>query len=244
MSEFINNNSQTTGSNKFGKRKFYFCDHMENTTKLKYLKGIVLASIAFYILFIILNTLEGIWEGAVFFGIDRTGTMKIMAIEGKIHFWADNADYLLQLAFFLVLNRFVRKYTPGKGFHFLLVIAAFIPLVNYIFVFIIWKRLNREFCAYSGMNASKSDGKITGVWIIQWAYLVLTLSLTAILYYSGSPELISSVTYYARFAYLVKSVALLVVSVIYLLYYLELRRALNRAEPGISDVSTVELLDN
>lgn len=214
---------------------------MEDTAKLKYLKGIILISIVFYVLFIVFNLIEGMWEVLPFFGFSGNALKRVMSVEAGIHYWANYADYLVQIVFMLLLNRFVRKYTRAKGYHFLLIILAMVPVVNYVLIFVFWRKLNREFFVHSGADPLKSDGKIVSIWFIQLGYLVLGISFALTVYFMKSPGLISAVGYYSRFADLGKAMYLLLISMLGLLYYLEFKRVLDRVEPGITAAS---LLDN
>ena len=168
-----------------------------------------------------------------------------MRVEGNIHFWLNITDYILQFIFMLMVNQFVRKHQPGKGFHFLLIIVAFIPVINYVFLYIVWRKLNKQLVTYFGKNPAKSDRKIVALWILVLGGIVVALLMPAWIYYSDSPESVSGIAYYASYyGQLIKSIYLLLMSFLYLTYYLEFKRLLDQADLEMNTLNDSSLLDD
>lgn len=216
---------------------------MEKTKDLRRLKGIVIILLLVYVLFTLMNVLRGIWEYFIFFG---KGELYFLAgfkdYASGIHLAVYASTYLMEIIFLFVLNRFIKKYRIGKGYHFLIILLSFLPIMNCFLFFIIKRKLNKQLMTDCGVNWSRSDHKIVANWILMVLFVFLSFVIPILSVYLTSKPNASSVTmYWSKVSILVKDTYFFTTSLIQLLYYLEFKRVLDRVEPGITAAS---LLDN
>ena len=225
--------------------KFYFCVLMEQTNNLKYLKGIVIAFMTLYILLVLLNFLETIWHGTVQFmnGISDFW-MYIKYYEGKVHFCANIFNYLLFIIFLIIANRFVKEHDDIKGYHFLIVIIAFLPLINYVLLYIVWRRLNKQIFIYCDVDWRNSNRKIKVIWILEVISIIYLISFPFLMSYLYWLMPVSKVSFYLSLLKTVGKIYYLIVSVLYLFYFMELKRLLNWTESKTDRLNNTSLLDD
>ncbi len=226
-------------------RKFYFCDLMEKNRNLKYLKGVTIALLVVYMLFVLMNFLHGIWDFVFHFGNGELDFLiPIKNYTGEFHFVLYVLTYVLEIVFLLVLNHFVKKEGIGKGYHFLLVLLSFVPIANCFLFYILKRKLNRELFIYSGMKEISSDRKIVTAWVLMIVFVIYVFLVPFLTYYLNSPELVSEAASFMRFSKLITDSYFLSTSLIWLIYYLEFKRMLNRIDLTHSPINDNSLLDS
>lgn len=212
---------------------------------MRNLKLIAQFFIVIYILFVLINTSELFWNGFRFFGSHKMDFMSsFMKIEGEVHFWLNILDSLLQLIFLFFLNHFVKKHKLGKGYHFLVILLSFIPLVYCILFFMVWRKLNREIIWYSGNDSTSSDRKIVFIWVILLGLFGVIIVASAIVYYSESPELIVLIRRLEGFGPFLNSAFLLLTSFAFLSYFIEFNRLISGEALKEGKVGENQLLDD
>ncbi|MNU54892.1 hypothetical protein D3C71_439560 [compost metagenome] len=209
------------------------------------LKLIAKSFIVLYILFILINVLELFWNGFLFFDSHKMDFLSsLIKIEKKVHYCANIFDYALQCVFLLFMNHFVKKNEVGKGYHFLIILLAFVPLVNWFLLYIIWRKLNQAVFTSFGTNPMRSDRKIVFIWILILTSLIIAILMSVILFYSKSPELVSLVNRLEGLGPVVRSVFLLFVSFTYLFYFLEFNSMVSDKTPEAVIIRENQLLDH
>lgn len=204
---------------------------MEKIPELTYLKRITLVFLGLFTFFILANLLEVICYGAIYSGHTFADTfIRFTNYEGRLYFWLNICSYILHFIFLLIANHFVKSKLREKGTHYLIILLAFVPIVNYFLRFIIWRRLNKKLFDYSGTKWTKSDLKIKFIWIltlISETYRLIPF-LGPLIYYSMT---ISEAGKLFMFINLTLKIIHVLICIIYFLYYLEFKRMLDKAEP-------------
>jgi hypothetical protein len=219
---------------------------MEKTGSIKYLKGITIALMIVYILFMFHNFLKGIWDWTFHFGNGEWNSLLRSAnYLGKSYFVIYALIQILEFGFIFFLNRFVKRQEIGKGYHFLIILLSFLPLVNLFLFYIVKRKLNKQFFKYSGINGVRSDRKILGIWILMVLLVIYIFIIMPFLtLYVNTPELVSEAAYYPHFSIVVTDCCFLVISFVWLLYYLEFKRMLHQIELIGSSINDNMLLDS
>jgi uncharacterized membrane protein len=201
--------------------------------------------IIFYILFISMNLLESIWYGTGTYFADKNGLFStLMRNEVKFH---DSLNILSIIALFLFLvlcNQFIKKHDLAKGYHFLILLISFLPIVNYFLLFIIWRKSTKILFKYFKKDVKMSDLKIVWLWILQLLPLPIFALATIIIYYSNSPSLVTNVIHLRDSEPLIHSIYLLIISCIWLFYLLEFKRAMNPIAENEELIEYSQLLDD
>ncbi len=228
--------------------KFYFCVQMEKTGNLKYLKGITIILMIVNVFFVFMNLLKGIWDWAFHFGDGGWGPFLHFAnYLGKSYFVVYTLIYILEIIFILILNRLLRKQRigKGKGYHPLIVLLSFLPVVNLFLFYILKRRLNKQVFAYSELNVVKSDRKIVAIWILMILLVIYIFILVPFLtFYVNVPELVSGAAYYSHISILVADCCFLAISFTWFLYYLEFKRMLDKVDLMHTQINDNALLDS
>jgi hypothetical protein len=192
-----------------------------------------------------MNFLKGIWDWAFHVGYGELSTLiKFQNIAGKFHLAVYVTVYLMEILFMLALNHFVKKNGIGKGYHVLIVLLSFLPVVNCFLFFILKRKLNKQLFAYSGVSVRWSDGKLIAVWILMIVFVIMAILIPVMIFYLSSPELVSKTAYYMRYSTLAVDGYFLTTSLIYFFYYLEFKRMLNKVDLLKSGISDNQLLDD
>lgn len=199
-----------------------------------------------YILFMLHNFLKGIWDWTFHFGNGEWNSLiRFANYMGKSYFVIYGLIQVLEFVFILVLNHFVKKQQIGKGFHFLIILLSFLPVVNLFLFYIVKRKLNKQLFKYSGMKGVRSDRKIVAIWILMVLLVMYIFIIMPFLtLYVNSPELVSEAAYYSHFSIMVTDCCLLTVSFTWLLYYLEFKGMLNKIDLNRSEIGDTQLLDD
>jgi hypothetical protein len=219
---------------------------MEKIGSIKYLKGVIIALMIVYILFLFQNLLKAIWDWAFYFGNGEWDSfLRFANYTGKFYPVIYTLIQILEFVFTLVLNRFVKKLEIGKGYHFLIILLSFLPVVNLFLFYIVKRKLNKQLFSYSGMNGVRSDRKIVAIWILMvLLVLYIFIIIPFLTFYVKIPELVSGAAYYSHISIVVTDSCLLTTSLIWLFYYLEFRQMLNKIDLNGSRIGNTQLLDN
>ncbi len=227
-------------------RKFYFCSQMEKTANLKYLKGIAIMLMIANVFFMFMNFLKGIWDWTFHFG--NGGLVAFIRFAnglGKAYSVMYILIYILEISFIIILNRFLKKQGIGKGYHILILLLSFLPVVNLFLFYIIKRKLNQQLFAYSEMNGARSDRKIVVIWILMILLITyIFIILPFLTFYVNIPELVSEAAYYSHISIVVTDSCFLVISFTWFLYYLEFKRMLGKVDLTHTPVNNNELLDS
>lgn len=220
------------------------------------MKGIRITSsilIVFYILFIGINALETIWHGYIYLFIShlylRVSSnlgfyVSAMDIEAKVHDLMNASAYLVLFLFVVFCNRFIKRNYLGKGYHFWIILLSFIPVVNYVSGFIIWRKLNRILLEHAGRSYKKYDRLIILIWILNVLAFIISAISFIIIVYSKSPEVVSVMMYYSRYTSFFYAIYMLFASFIYLFYFLGFKREMNNVMNVRDMITENQLLDN
>ncbi len=218
---------------------------MEKTGSLKYLRIVTIILLIVYVLFMLMNFLKGIWDWTFYFGNGELNSLiRIKNYMGKFHLVIYVLIYILEVVFLLVLNRLVKKYGIGKGYHFLIILLSFLPVANCFLFYIIKRKLNKQLFTYSEMSVRRSDLKIVTTWVLMILFIIYTFLIPLLMFYVVEPELVSGADYYLHFSILVTDCYFLITSLIWLLYYLEFKQVLNKIDLNRSGIGNTQLLDN
>jgi hypothetical protein len=218
---------------------------MEQTNNLKYLKGVTIILLVVYTLFVLMNFLHGIWDLVFHFGNGELNFLiHIKNYTGGFHFVLYVLTHVLEICFMLVLNRFVKINGIGKGYRFLIILLSFVPVANCFLFYIIKRKLNKELFTYSGMNGVGSDRKIIATWVLMIVFVVYTFLIPLLTYYLNSPELVSEAASFMSFSRLITDGYFLASSFIYLFYYMEFKRMLDKVDLMHTQINDNVLLDS
>lgn len=166
-----------------------------------------------------------------------------MKSEIKVHTILNWISLIALILFLVFANRFVKKNDLGKSFHFLIVLLAFFPFVSYFLYYIIWRKLNQSLFMYLGDSAKESDRVIVLIWIFELSVILCSVLLTSVQYYSNSPELVSLATRLKDFELIAHSIYLLLLSILYLFYFIHFKKGIMKHEGGVRDMIENELID-
>ena len=209
------------------------------------LKRFTIFFIILYSLFILINVVECIWNGfGLFDPLKRIWAYPFMKQELRVHEWLNLIDVVALIVFPFACNYLVKKYKLGKGYHFLIVLLSFVPVIYYFLHFVIWRKLNRSIFHYSGRDFMKSDRRIVLIWALILLSLFVSILQTILLFYVESPEIVSLAQYSKRFEPLLKSFGLILFSIVYLSYFLEFKKAIEHFDPNALQIRENQLLDN
>ncbi|MDF3026346.1 MAG: hypothetical protein K0S23_653 [Fluviicola sp.] len=218
---------------------------MEKTGNPKYLRVVTIILLIVYVLFMLMNFLKGIWDWTFYFGNGELNSLiRIKNYMGKFHLVIYVVIYIMEIIFLLVLNRLVKKYGIGKGYHFLIILLSFLPVANCFLFYIIKRKLNKQLFTYSEMSVRRSDLKIVTTWVLMILFIIYTFLIPLLMFYVVEPELVSRADYYLHFSVLVTDCYFLITSLICLLYYLEFKQMLNKMDLTVSGIGNTPLLDN
>jgi hypothetical protein len=219
---------------------------MEKSGNLKSLKGITIILMAVNVFFIFVNFLKGIWDWSFYFGNGGWGPFfRFANYLGKSYFVIYALIFILEIIFLFVLNHFVKKQRIGKGYHFLIVLLSFLPVVNLFLFYVIKRKLNKQVVAYSEMNGVKSDRKIVVIWILMiLLVLYIFLIIPFLTFYVYVPELVSSAAYYSHISIVVTDCCFLVISFTWFLYYLGFKKMLDQLNLAQTQINDNALLDS
>ncbi len=210
---------------------------MEKIPELTYLKRITIVFLGLFTFFVLANLLDTICYGMIYSGKVFHSEMFRLFVkyEGKLYFPLNVCSYILQVVFLLVANRFIKNRQLDKGYHFLIILLAFVPVVNFFLRFIIWKKFNRQLFNYSGTESRKSDRKIITIWVLtligesyKWTMYLLFPVLSMQLSVSDVADVSILLSFTAKICYLM-------ITILYFLYYLEFKRTLEKAQPSFID---------
>lgn len=210
---------------------------------MQYLRRISLVFIVLYLLFIAMNALEAFWHGLETVSPLKSWMNPFMRQERSVHFWLDMLDFILKILFLALLNYFVRKNKLGKGYHFLIVLLAFLPLVYSVLSFVIWRKLNRSVFMSSGRRFTWSELKIVCLWVLVILQTIIPTVYFVLVNYSDSPEFISRLIHIKRYEFFVHSLEAFVFSIIYLLYFVEFRKTIGEVKLADVRIGENQLLD-
>jgi len=217
---------------------------------MKNLKWITSLNLVLYGLFICVNILELIWNGYIYslgnkwiISESMSFSTFFMKSEIKVHTILNWTSLVALILFLVFANRFVKKNDLGKSYHFLIVILAFVPFVSYFLYYIIWRKLNQSVFRYLGGSVKESDRVIVLIWILELSVILGSVLLTSVQYYSNSPELVSLATRLKDFELIAHSVYLLILSILYLFYFVHFKKRIMQGESGVRDMSENELID-
>lgn len=218
---------------------------MKKTGSLKYLRVLTIILLIVYVLFMLMNFLRGIWDWTFHFGNGEWNSLiRFANYLGKSYFVIYALIQVLEFVFILVLNRFLKKQI-GKGYHFLIILLSFLPVVNLFLFYIVKRKLNKQLFKYSGMNGVKSDRKIVGIWILMVLLVMyIFIIMPFLMYYVNIPELVSEAAYYSHFSIVVTDCCFLAISFTWFLYYLEFKRVIDKAGSGGNVLNYTSLLDD
>nr|WP_294862234.1 hypothetical protein [uncultured Fluviicola sp.] len=218
------------------------------------MKGIRVTSniqIVFYILFIGINLLEVIWNGYIylFLSYAQASTnlqfyVSAMGIEAKIHDLMNASAYFVLFLFIIFCNRYIKRNYLGNGYRFWTVLLSFIPVVNYVLGFIIWRKLNRILLDHTGRSYKKYDRLIIVIWILNVLAFIISAVSFLVIFYSKSPEAVSTMMYYSRYTSFFYAVYMLFASFIYLFYFIGFKREMNNITNVRDRIMENQLLDN
>lgn len=218
---------------------------MEKTYNLKFLRVVTIIFLIVYSLFMLMNFLKGIWDWTFYFSNGELNSLiRFKNYMGIFHFVIYLLIYILEIVFMLVLNHLVKKHGIGKGYHFLIILLSFLPIANCFLFFIIRRKLNKQLFTYSEMNVRRSDWKIVAIWVLMILFIIYTFLLPLLIFYVIEPELVSGANYYLHFSILVTDCYFLTTSLIWLVYYLEFKKVLNKIDLNRSGIGNTQLLDD
>ncbi|AEA45422.1 hypothetical protein Fluta_3450 [Fluviicola taffensis DSM 16823] len=194
----------------------------------------------------LMNFLKGIWDWTFYFGNEEWFFLiRFANYTGKFHFLIYGLIYILEIIFVLALNRFVKKHRIGRGYHLLIVLVSFLPLVNLFLFYILKRKLNKQLFTFSGMNSLRSDRKIVAIWILMILLVIYIFIIIPFLtFYVDIPELVSGAVYYSHISIVVTDCCFLTISLIWFFYYREFKRMLNVLDLNRSGIRNTQLLDN
>lgn len=207
------------------------------------LKRISLIFIVLYSFFIAMNALEAFWHGLGVMSSLKSWMHPFMGRERHVHFWLDMLDFVLKILFLVLFNYFVRKNKLGKGYHFLIVLLAFLPFVYSVLSFVIWRKLNRAIFMSCGKRFTWSELKIVCLWILVILQTIVPIVYFVLVTYADSPELISRLIHIKRYELFVHSLEASVFSIIYLLYFVEFRKTIGGVKLADVKIGENQLLD-
>lgn len=226
--------------------KFYFCIQMEKTGSLKYLKVITIILLISNTLFIGMNSLKGFWDWTFYFGNGGWGPfIRFANYLGKSYSVVYGLLYILEICFLIGLNHFVKKQRIGKGYHILIILLSFLPVLNLILFYILKRKLNKKVFDHSRMDGVRSNWKISFIWILMILLVIFVFIIVPFLtFYITVPEVVSTASYYLHYSYLVTDCCLLITSLIWFFYYLEFQRMLDRIDLTQALINDNSLLDS
>lgn len=211
---------------------------MEKTPELTYLKRIAIVMLVLFAFMLLMRLLEALLLGGMIYSgytFDYPDNLMLFVqYESRASFYVNISTYILQVVFLLIANRFVKKRQGEKGFHFLIVLLAFIPVVNYFLRFIIWRKFNKQVFNYSGVEWRKSDRKIKTVWVltlISETFRLIVPFLVPFFHYYLTVLEVGKLSIGINFT---REIVQLLICIIYFLYYLEFKRTLDKADPPVS----------
>lgn len=211
---------------------------MEKIPELTYLKRIAIVMLVLFACLLLMNLLEVLlWLGVIYSGYSfdfSDNLMLFLKYEDRASFYVNSSTYILQIVFLLIANRFVKNWRGEKGFHFLIVLLAFVPVVNYFLRFIVWRKCNRSVFDYSGVEWRKSDRKIKTIWVltlISETFRLIFPFLVPFFYYYLTVVEVGKLSIGINFT---REIVQLLICIIYLGYYLEFKRALDKSVPPVS----------
>ncbi len=217
---------------------------------MRSLKRITIFFILLYVFFILINALEFGWNEYVFthrkdfLQSERLRSFSLwMRWERSLHLWLNLLAYLTQFLFLIICNRFVRRNNLGKGYHFLLVLLAFFPIANWFLLYMIWRKLNKNIFIYLGRSFKRVDQLIILIWISTLIGAVSPFFVPLFSMYSNSSESVSMAMNFSYWGSLIHSIYLLIVSLLYLFYFLGFRRAIQSMPISEEIIRESQLLD-
>lgn len=193
-----------------------------------------------------MNFLKGIWDWAYHFGNGGWEPFfRFANYLGKSYFVIYALIFILEIIFLFILNHFVKKQRIGKGYHFLIVLLSFLPVVNLFLFYIIKRKLNKQIFTYSEMNVVKSDRKIVAIWILMiLLVLYIFIIIPFLTFYVNVPELVSAASYYSHISIVVTDCCFLAISFTWFFYYLGFKKMLDKLNLAQTQINDNELLDN
>lgn len=217
---------------------------------MKHLKHFTSFFLFLYLLLVLLHAMESIWNVCVFTSMDDpSGLAKMhvfyspMELVIKIRFWLNLAAYA-PLCFFLAYwNQLVKKHQFGKRYHLLIVLLAFLPVANYVLLYLIWIDLNKTLYKQAGKRSGNSDLLIVFIWILSILLLVIPLLVPYFTAYSNNQVSITTVAHYSILMTVVHSVCRLMSSLLFLFYFLALKQAIKELPDPERKIGAHELLD-
>jgi Zn-dependent protease with chaperone function len=121
-----------------------------------------------------------------------------------------------------------------------MVILAFLPIANCFLLYMIWRKLNRQFFVHLGADWKKSDRKIRIIWMMMVVSIIYLFVFPFVMYWV-LPEEAGS---FWRAGKVAGKIYYSVVCLFYLFYFLQLKRVIDRSEPGMNNVNYTSLLDD
>lgn len=215
---------------------------MNKTPELIYLKRITIVFLGLFTFFVLASILESVSYGMIYSGkiFHSDQFLLFLKYEGRLHFWLNVCAYILHAVFLLIANRFVKKRLGDKGFHFLIVLLAFLPIANYFLLYMIWIKLNRSVFDYSGTNANQSKWNIITIWVLTLIAETLSLFLPLLMPVFYRYMSIVEIGEFSMLRIFMISICQLLISVFYFLYYLQFKRVLDRSEDVILNNSLLD----
>lgn len=214
------------------------------------LKRMTIFFIILYTLFVLINALEFSWNEIVFaHRKDFLQSEELLSFslwmrwERDIHFWLNLLGYLTLFLFLIICNRFVRRNNLGKGYHFLLVLLAFFPIANWFLLYMIWRKLNKIIFTYMGRSFRRADQFIILIWILMLVGAISPIFVPLLTMYSNSSESVSMAMNFSYWGSLIRSVYLLIVSLLFLFYFLAFRRTIQSIPNHDEIIRESQLLD-
>ncbi len=146
--------------------------------------------------------------------------------------------------FLLFCNRFIKKNRLGKGYHFMIVVIGFLPIVNWFLPYIIWLKLNKNSHDHFRSNSKTSSLKIIFSWIFSiGSALFFLVSTFLITWYSSSPEMVTTFEANRNLAFLVSFSLLIGFSVAAFSYYWSFLKQVRRSDSLMNGLPQSQLLD-
>lgn len=203
-----------------------------------------------YLLLLLMGIVESVWYAGIFTSMNDTlgwerlsNFYPLMEQEVRIHFWLKLLSYISLFFFMVFWNHLVKKHRLGKGYHVLIILLGFLPLVNYALLYVIWRDLNKALYIRAGKRYSRSDQLIIFIWISTVLTSVLPFLVPFFSTYYSSSVSITMIAYYSTLLTFIHSVCLAIISLLLLLYFLGLKQTILLLQDSDRKIDDHELLD-
>lgn len=184
-----------------------------------------------YILLSLMSALESVCYGSLLANMHTNSGMtrsdffySMMEHEIRVHYWLKLLTYISLFFFMAFWNHLVKKHQFGKGFHVLIILLGFLPLVNYVLLYVLWRSLNKTLYIRAGKNYNKSDQLIILIWILNFIAAIIPLLAPYLAMNSRGSVSITTIAHFTVLMSWIHVLFQLMISLFLLFYFIGLMR--------------------